>query len=239
MKHFPPTLTVAWSATLSFGVDSSSNVIATRPSSPNSGTGSNLKRSLVVLPRGRVARCKPVHAACLRDAKAFAVAQAKLRDADFPGRCHGHRFLQGGTEHGLSRRPSVVFDRRQDQHSRGTSEIWRAFATSTLTNVTVTATLSQSIASSITVMSFKGVDTSGTSGSGAVGAIGSGNVSTGAPSASLVTTRNNSWVFQFSQTRSCEAGHMARLVLFGEGCRNSPQCFKTHGTSSVDPQLTY
>jgi hypothetical protein len=44
-------------------------------------------------------------------------------------------------------------------------------------------------------MSFKGVDTTGTSGSGALGAIGTGNASTGAPSASLVTTRNNSWVF--------------------------------------------
>ena len=77
----------------------------------------------------------------------------------------------------------------------GTSEIWRAFATSPLTSVIVTATLSQSVASSITVMSFKGVDTSGTNGSGAVGAIGTGNASEDLPSASLVTTRNNSWVF--------------------------------------------
>ena len=74
----------------------------------------------------------------------------------------------------------------------GTSEIWRAFATSPLTSVIVTATLSQSVASSITVMSFKGVDTSGTNGSGAVGAIGTGNASEDLPSASLVTTRNNS-----------------------------------------------
>jgi hypothetical protein len=77
----------------------------------------------------------------------------------------------------------------------GTSEIWRAFATSPLTNVIVTGTLSQSVVSSITVMSFKGVDTSGTNGSGAVGAIGTGNAFEGLPSASLVTTRNNSWVF--------------------------------------------
>jgi hypothetical protein len=76
----------------------------------------------------------------------------------------------------------------------GTSEIWRALATSALTNVTVSATLSQSVASSITVTSFKGVDLTGTNGSGAIGAIGSGNASAGAPSASLVTTRNNSWV---------------------------------------------
>ena len=77
----------------------------------------------------------------------------------------------------------------------GTSEIWRAFAPSTLSNVTVSATLSQSVASSITLMSFKGVDTTGTNGSGAIGATGSGNASVGLPSASLVTTRNNSWVF--------------------------------------------
>jgi Domain of unknown function (DUF4082) len=77
----------------------------------------------------------------------------------------------------------------------GTSEIWRAFATSILSNVTVSASLSQSVDSSITVMSFKGVDTTGTNGSGAIGATGTGNASGGAPTASLVTTRNSSWVF--------------------------------------------
>ena len=76
----------------------------------------------------------------------------------------------------------------------GTSEIWRAFAPAPLTNVSVTATLSQSLAASLTVMSFTGVDTTGTNGSGAIGATGSGNAASGAPTASLVTTRNNSWV---------------------------------------------
>ena len=78
---------------------------------------------------------------------------------------------------------------------RGTSEIWRAFAPSPLSNVTVTATLSSSVPSSLTAMSFKGVDTSGANGSGAIGAIRSANASSGAPTATLVTTRNNSWVF--------------------------------------------
>ena len=78
---------------------------------------------------------------------------------------------------------------------KGTSEIWRAFATSPLSNVSVTATLSQQVTSSITVMSFAGVDPSGTNGSGAIGATASANSSSGAPTASLVTTRNNSWVF--------------------------------------------
>src|SRR5439155_882443 len=54
---------------------------------------------------------------------------------------------------------------------------------------------SQSVVSSLTVISFTGVDASGTNGSGAIGAIGSGNGSSGAPAATLVTTRANSWVF--------------------------------------------
>jgi hypothetical protein len=76
----------------------------------------------------------------------------------------------------------------------GTAEIWRAFAPNALANVTVTAALSQAVASSITVMTFTGVDTSGTNGSGAIGATASGNASSGAPTASLITTRPGSWV---------------------------------------------
>jgi hypothetical protein len=43
-------------------------------------------------------------------------------------------------------------------------------------------------------MSFSGVNTSGTNGSGAIGSTGSGNGSSGAPTATLVTTQNNSLV---------------------------------------------
>src|SRR5690349_11404632 len=39
----------------------------------------------------------------------------------------------------------------------GSSEIWRAFATAPVSNVSITAMLSQSVVSSITVMSFSGV----------------------------------------------------------------------------------
>lgn len=77
----------------------------------------------------------------------------------------------------------------------GTSELWRAYASKLLNSVGVTATLSQKVFASITVIAFAGVDTSGTNGSGAVGATGSGSASRGAPTASLITTRNNSWVF--------------------------------------------
>jgi uncharacterized protein (TIGR03437 family) len=76
----------------------------------------------------------------------------------------------------------------------GTAEIWRAFSPSPLSSVSVSATLSQSVTSSMTVMSFAGVDTSGTNGSGAIGATGRGNGSAGAPAATLVTTRNNSLI---------------------------------------------
>ena len=76
----------------------------------------------------------------------------------------------------------------------GTAEIWRAFAAAKLTNATVTATLSQKVASSMTVMSYTGIDTTGTNGSGAIGATKSANANPGAPSATLTTTRNGSWV---------------------------------------------
>jgi hypothetical protein len=77
---------------------------------------------------------------------------------------------------------------------RGTSEIWRAFAPAQLTNATVTATLSKSVSSSITVMSFSGVNTSGTNGSGAIGSTVAASAGSGAPTASLVTTKANSLV---------------------------------------------
>jgi uncharacterized protein (TIGR03437 family) len=44
-------------------------------------------------------------------------------------------------------------------------------------------------------MSFTGVDTTGTNGSGAIGATASNSAKSGAPAAKLVTTRNNSWVY--------------------------------------------
>ena len=84
---------------------------------------------------------------------------------------------------------------RRTNTQLGTAEIWRAFAPARLSSATVKANLSQSVSASITVVSFTGIDTSGTNGSGAIGATGSGNANPGAPMASLVATRNNSWVF--------------------------------------------
>jgi predicted secreted Zn-dependent protease len=87
-----------------------------------------------------------------------------------------------------------VFVKRTN-NQKGATEIWRAFATTALTNVAVTATLSQAATSSMTVVSFSNVDTSGTSGSGAIGATASATATSGSPAATLKTTRANSWVF--------------------------------------------
>ena len=83
---------------------------------------------------------------------------------------------------------------RRTNTQAGTAEIWGAFSPTTKTNVTVTATLNQSVAAAITVVTFSGVDTTGTSGSGAIGATASGSANPGAPTATLVTTRANSLV---------------------------------------------
>ena len=68
----------------------------------------------------------------------------------------------------------------------GTSEIWKAYSTNKLTNVSVTATLSQSVFSSMTIRSYQGAI--------AIGAVGSGNANPGPPTASLTTTAPGSWV---------------------------------------------
>lgn len=77
---------------------------------------------------------------------------------------------------------------------RGTAEIWRAFSATTLSGASVTAALSQTVSSSMTVMTFTGVNTSGAGGSGAIGVTQSSNASSGAPVAQLVTTKNGSLV---------------------------------------------
>ena len=77
----------------------------------------------------------------------------------------------------------------------GTSEIWGTLVPYTLSNISVSAALPQSVAYSMTVVTFTGVDASSGNFSSAIGATGSNNANPGAPTASLTTTRNNSWVF--------------------------------------------
>ena len=71
----------------------------------------------------------------------------------------------------------------------GTAEIWGALASARLASVSVRASLSQSVGASITVVSFTGADPSG-----AIGNTAGASAASGAPSASVVTGRNSSWV---------------------------------------------
>src|SRR5262249_28759854 len=77
----------------------------------------------------------------------------------------------------------------------GSREGRRAFATSPLTNATPVATPSQAVHPMTTVVSFPNAPPSGPTAPGAIGASPSANSIAGAPSATLTTTRNNSWVF--------------------------------------------
>lgn len=67
----------------------------------------------------------------------------------------------------------------------GTAELWAATAASQMAGVVVTATLSESVDSSMTILGFP---------SGSIGATGTGNARSGAPTASLTTTANGSVV---------------------------------------------
>jgi peptidase C25-like protein len=74
----------------------------------------------------------------------------------------------------------------------GTAEVWRAFSPLMLTSGTVTATLASAATSSITVITVTGADPTGADGAGAIGATAAASNATGAPTASVTTTRNNS-----------------------------------------------
>ena len=76
----------------------------------------------------------------------------------------------------------------------GTAEIWRAFAPQPLQQVTVTAMLSVQMRGMIAVMSFAGVDTTGTNGSGAIGASSAWIINSPASQIGVVTTRSQSLV---------------------------------------------
>lgn len=79
--------------------------------------------------------------------------------------------------------------RKRTNTQAGTAEIWTAVAPTILTGASVRGTHSGSYQASITVATFTGADLN------AVGATGTGNARTGAPSAALTTTRAGSWVW--------------------------------------------
>ena len=80
--------------------------------------------------------------------------------------------------------------RQRANAQAGTAEVWQAVAPTTLANTVITAKRANgSYQGAITVAAFIGADTT------VNGAVGSGAAASGAPSASLVTTRAGSWVW--------------------------------------------
>lgn len=93
-------------------------------------------------------------------------------------------------------------------------EIWRAFAPSIFSG-TVTATLSSSAKATILAAAFSGVNTGGTNGSGAIGAIGSAVNNNTTPSVVITTTANNSLIVSalaVQGTSSATAGSNQTLI---------------------------
>jgi hypothetical protein len=103
--------------------------------------------------------------------------------ADGPAATGSQQFTSvtgGGLTWRLRQRTNVQY---------GTAEIWQAVSSGILTNARVTATHSGSYPASITVATFTGADTS------TDGAVVGANGPTGAPTASLTTTRTGSWIW--------------------------------------------
>jgi RHS repeat-associated protein len=131
----------------------------------------------------------------------------------------------------------------------GDAEVWRAFATSRLVNVPVTATMNTSGGqTTITVVSFMGIDASGTNGSGAIGAVASVGAATGTPSVSLITTRNHSLVFGVgSDSQSLFVGNASSHTpgsgqtivsqFLYQGCFDGINCFSTFNSALWVQQL--
>lgn len=102
-------------------------------------------------------------------------------ESDGPGSAQTFSAVTGG---GLTWRL-----RQRANTQRGTAEIWQAVAPAVLTNATVKGTHTGSYNASVTVATFIGANTS------VDGATIGANAATGAPTASLTTTRPGSWVW--------------------------------------------
>ncbi|HZC73480.1 MAG TPA: Ig-like domain-containing protein [Jatrophihabitans sp.] len=117
---------------------------------------------------------------------AFTTSQAgellvAFLESDGPGSAQTFSAVTGG---GLTWRL-----RQRANTQRGTAEIWQATATGVLTNATVKGTHSGSYFASVTVATFIGANTA------VDGATIAANAATGAPSATLSTTKPGSWVW--------------------------------------------
>lgn len=77
----------------------------------------------------------------------------------------------------------------------GFASVWYSLATGTITAQTVTANWSPSTNGMIVIFAFTGTIITGVDGANGIGASSASGASTGAPSKSLTTTADNSWVW--------------------------------------------
>lgn len=78
----------------------------------------------------------------------------------------------------------------------GSTELWRTFVPAPISAKSVTVTFSTNIVSAnLAIIGIVGADFTGTNGSGAIGAFLTGSTTAAAPSLTVATTRNNSWVW--------------------------------------------
>jgi hypothetical protein len=93
----------------------------------------------------------------------------------------------------------------------GSVELWRAFAPVPLAQFSVVMNFSASTKScNYLIVGLIGADITGTNGSGAIGALNTAAINASAPTVSLTTTRNYSWVWGIvnnsSSTNTCTVG---------------------------------
>jgi hypothetical protein len=78
-----------------------------------------------------------------------------------------------------------------------TTQLWRALVPNKIENQTITVTVPGGVKATAVVIAIRGVDTSGTNGSGAVDVVNTGNGSTANPSTGLTVSTNGSLVLGF------------------------------------------
>jgi len=126
---------------------------------------------------------------------AFAVAANTLLVAfiSTDGPATGTNVVVNGVNNNNSA-PALTWTRAQRSNTQhGTSEVWWAFSPTTRASMTVTGVLSLSEVASMTVVGFQGAQNTL---AGAATAIANGALNSNTiPSASITTTKPNSWVF--------------------------------------------
>jgi hypothetical protein len=98
----------------------------------------------------------------------------------------------------------------------GSTEVWRAFAP-TSQSFALTITMSAATVSfSYLVVGIIGADMTGTSGSGAIGALNTAASTSAAPTVSVTTTRNNSWVWAAGNDPANASGATSAVAGSGQ-----------------------